>query len=124
MKNIVLIFLLLGTTCFAQKIEVADDSRGFGFVHEGDTVRIEYSITNTGQLPLIFSGYEVECGCTSVDLPKEPLAPGKTIVLTVLFNTAGKMDRQDRTVKLNTNAVNSPAILRFKGVVLKRKQKK
>jgi hypothetical protein len=87
-------------------------------------VHLNYELTNTGDKPLIISNYEVECGCTVMKIPPNPIAPGEKYVLQISFDTHKKYDRQDRTVKVISNAVNSPSILRFKGVVLKSKKEK
>jgi hypothetical protein len=106
---------------FSQKIEFRSLKQSFGFVHEGDTVKLNYELKNVGDKPLIISDYEVECGCTVMERPSSPIAPGESYTLKVTFDTHQKFDRQDRTVKVISNAVNSPVELRFKGVVLKRK---
>jgi hypothetical protein len=106
---------------FSQQIEFKSMKQSFGFVHEGDTVKLKYELRNTGDKPLVITGYEVECGCTVMQLPASPIAPGEKYSLLIIFDTHQKFDRQDRTLKVISNAVNSPSELRFKGVVLKRK---
>lgn len=117
-------FLLFSGFVSAQEIEVKKSKYNFGFVTEGDTVHITYEIKNIGNKPLIIENYEVECGCTIVQKPEHPIAPGETYILNVSFDTHNKYDRQDRIIKLLSNAQNSPTELRFKGVVLKPKKKK
>jgi len=93
-----------------------------GFIRQGDTVKFQYSFTNSGNQPLIISDTKVECGCTIADKPSDPVLPGKKGVIKVEFRTKDAIDRQDRTVTVISNATNSPAILRFKCVVLKAKK--
>jgi hypothetical protein len=93
-----------------------------GFVRQGDTLNFQYTFTNTGNQPLIISDAKVECGCTVVDIPTAPVLPRKQGVIKVTFHTNTAIDRQDRTVSVLSNAANSPAILRFKCVVLKAKK--
>jgi hypothetical protein len=97
--------------------------QNFGFAHEGDTVQILYELKNTGDNPLVITDYVVECGCTKLHKPVDPIRPGESYSLLVTFDTHNKYDRQDRTVKVISNAVNSPVILRFKGVVKKPKKR-
>jgi uncharacterized membrane protein len=124
-KSSAFFFLLFITTCtFAQELKVKNNKYNFGFVTEGDTVLISYEIKNVGDLPLYIINYEVECGCTVLEKPLSAIEPGETYLLKVTFDTHNKYDRQDRTIKLITNAQNSPTELRFKGVVLKPKKKK
>ncbi|HEX8516970.1 MAG TPA: DUF1573 domain-containing protein [Bacteroidia bacterium] len=112
---------LLSLTSFSQEVKFRKLKQNFGFVHEGDTVTLNYELKNTGNKPLIISDYVVECGCTVLQKPPAPIAPGETYQLKVTFDTHAKYDRQDRTIKIISNAINSPSELRFKGVVLKPK---
>lgn len=125
MKTILFPFLLalfsFGSLS-AQVIEFKTKKYNFGFVHEGDVVHMEFFFTNTGDQDLVISGYDVECGCTVVELPGQAIAPGKSGVIKVNFDTQNKYDRQDRLVSLECNAKNAPVVLRFKGVVLKPKK--
>ena len=96
----------------------------FGIVKQGKVVKIEYYFENTGKAPLIISNIEVSCGCTIADFPHYPIKRGETGMILLTFNTKEKFDRQDRMVDVISNASNSPAKLRFKGVVLEDKSGK
>lgn len=78
---------------------------------------MEFHFTNTGNQPLIITDAKVECSCTTVEFPKQPVAPNQSGVVVVLFDTKTVYDRQDRIVELLSNA--KPVKIRFKGVVLK-----
>lgn len=106
-----------------QEIKFKSTKYNFGFAHEGDTVKIEYELKNIGDQALVIQNYEVECGCTVLEKPLKPIEPNETYILKVTFDTHNKYDRQDRIVKVFSNAKNSPHELRFKGVVLKPKKK-
>ena len=94
-----------------------------GFVHQGDTLAFQYTFTNTGTQPLVISDSKVECGCTVVTPPAEPILPGKQGVIKTKFITNSAIDRQDRTIIVISNASNGQVELRFKCVVLKAKDK-
>ena len=117
-------FLLLACTAFAQGLKFDEVKYNFGFVHEGEKLVHEYAFENTGSQPVIISEYKVQCSCTQVEFPKQPIKPGEKGVVKVTFDTTNKMDRQDRTVLLTTNAQAQPYELRFKCVVLKAKKAK
>lgn len=113
------VLLLACTVAFAQpKLEITDAKKNFGFVKKGEVVRINYDITNTGTAPLLLSSVEISCSCTSAEYDKNPILPGKSAVVTLIFDTHTVYDRQDRTVLLLSNDKNSPHKLRYKGVVL------
>jgi len=101
-------------------ISFKDTKYNFGFVKQGQVVKIEYDFTNTGKEPLIISDIEVTCGCTVAEFPRYPIHSGESGIILITFNTKEKEDRQDRTVNVISNASNSPAKLRFKGVVQKK----
>jgi len=94
-----------------------------GFVHQGDTLIFQYVFTNTGDQPLVISDAKVECSCTSVKLPDQPVLPNKQGVLIATFVTTHAIDRQDRTITVISNASDSSVELRFRCVVLKAKNK-
>lgn len=120
---IFILFILCGHLPSAQSIITFEKStQHLGFVRQGDTLNFQYKFTNTGNQPLIISETKVECGCTVVDKPTDPILPGKQGVIKVTFHTNTAIDRQDRTVTVLSNASNSPAIVRFKCIVLKAKK--
>lgn len=86
---------------------------------KGEVVTLEFLFENTGNQPLIISDIKVECSCTSVEYPKQPIAPGQKDKIIVKFDTKSTYDRQDRTLEIISNSKNNPQKIRFKGVVLK-----
>jgi hypothetical protein len=100
-------------------LKVTDTKKNFGFVKKGEVVKITYTFTNIGNQPLIITDVKVECSCTSVDFPKQPITPNQTSTITVSFDTKSVYDRQDRTVEIISNAKNGIQKIRFKCIVLK-----
>ena len=89
----------------------------FGTIKQGESVTREFVFTNTGKQDLIITNATGSCGCTVPVWPKEPTAKGKTGVIKVTFNSAGKMGLQDKTVTITSNAKNTPVVLHLKGTV-------
>ena len=115
-----LYLLFISFWSFSQsQLKFKDLKKNFGFVKKGEIVKILFSFTNAGNEPLLISDYKVECSCTTVDFPKQPILPQQTNSLTVSFDTKSVYDRQDRTIEIISNAKNSTQKIRFKGVVLK-----
>jgi hypothetical protein len=83
----------------------AETNFDFGTINQGDVVTHIFKFTNTGKTPLIIQGATGSCGCTVPETPKEPVAPGAASQIKVVFNSAGKKDRQSKTVTVlaNTN---------------------
>ena len=105
-------------------LKVKTPKNNFGFVKQGAIVKIEYDFENSGTDTLHITNIEVTCGCTIGAFPHYPIKPGDSGTILLTFNTKEKYDRQDRTVEVISNAVNSPTKLRFKGVILENKSKK
>lgn len=102
------------------KMEIKDAKKSFGFVKKGELVKLDYEISNIGNEPLMITEAEVSCSCTTVDFPKQPIAPGQAAKVTVNFDTKTVYDRQDRVVLLKSNDPKSPSKIRYKGIVLKK----
>ena len=81
----------------------ADTFHNFGNATEGEKLTHEFSFTNTGKSPLIINGTKGSCGCTVADFPHVPIAPGKTGVLTAIFNTEGKQGHQVKSITVSSN---------------------
>ena len=81
----------------------AKESHDFGQVNEGDKIVFDFFFTNTGKSALIISSATATCGCTVPEYPKQPLAPGKTGIIHVVFNSAGKSGMQNKIITLTTN---------------------
>ena len=89
----------------------------FGTIKDGELVSTEFEFTNTGKKPLIISNANASCGCTVADFPREPLPPGKSSIVKVQFNSAGKKGHQEKTITLTTNSVRGTRVLFMKGEV-------
>ncbi|MBA4055151.1 MAG: hypothetical protein C0490_10595 [Marivirga sp.] len=116
MKKYFFLFVLLGFAVqgFAQAnstgpvIKFDKKVHDFGDIFQGDKVEETFHFTNTGTEPLIITNVQVTCGCTTPKgWPRDPIAPGGKGELTVAFNSAGKMGRQNKVVTVVSNATNA-----------------
>lgn len=82
---------------FSERIKKLDP------VNEGTPVQFSYEFTNSGTEPLIISEYDVECTCTKVVFPQEPVLPGAKGTIKVDFDTTGKEGWQYRKIYLLAN---------------------
>lgn len=85
-------------------IEFNEKSIDFGDITQGDKVEHTFEFTNTGDTPLVISNVAVTCGCTAPNWPKNPIAPGSKGELKVVFNSTGKMGKQNSVVRIYSNA--------------------
>jgi len=90
----------------------------FGEITQGEKVQTTFKFTNSGESDLIISDAKGSCGCTVPIYPKNPIAPGETGEIEVVFDSEGKMGQQNKTVTLIANTKPNTTVLALKGNVL------
>ena len=125
--------LLLSVAVMAQKspenkvpqsgpqLTFEEEEYNFGDIHQGEKAEHVFAFENSGTEPLILSNVNTTCGCTATNWPRDPIAPGGTGEIKVVFNSAGKMGTQTKVVTVFSNAVNTQAKVRMVGNVLPKK---
>lgn len=99
------------------KISVDKEVHDYGTIEQGGDGVCVFTVTNTGNAPLIISLCKGSCGCTVPKCTKEPIAPGATTEVTVKYDTK-RVGMINKTVTITSNAVNAPRkTLRIKGKV-------
>ena len=98
---------LIGFSMNAQdkvaKIEFKSTTVDYGTIEKGaDGVRT-FEFTNTGDAPLIISKVTSSCGCTVPTYPKEPIAPGETGDIEVVYSPGKQQGEQNKTVSITAN---------------------
>lgn len=88
-----------------------------GSIEHSKPKTIEFEFTNTGDVAVIINQVQAGCGCTSVNYPKEPVAPGATAKITAIYNAA-VIGAFNKHVTVNTSAEEGPRTLTFKGTVI------
>ena len=118
-----MLFTTLGFV-FSQEspLEFSQSKQKFGKVPEGQDVYLTFDFVNKGEKPVVINEAKVNCSCTVVTFPKEPINPNTKGVINIGFHTKGKIGYQERTVELITNQGTSEII--FKGVVKASEQTK
>jgi len=101
----------------APEIKFEVETYDFGTIKQGDKVTYDFNFTNTGKEPLIISNAQGSCGCTVPVWPKEPIAKSAKGTINVVFNSAGKMGMQDKTVTISSNGKTGQVVLHLKGNV-------
>jgi len=85
-------------------VQLIDSVYNFGSVTDGDKVEYSYRFRNTGKNPLIISSAIASCGCTVPEKPEEPIKPGETGFLKVVFNSKGRVGEVHKTITVSSNA--------------------
>ena len=89
----------------------------YGEIKQGDDGTVWFTFTNTGSEPLILSSAKGSCSCTVPSWPKEPIAPGKSGIIKVKYDTK-RIGAINKSVTITSNATeDSTKVIRIKGYV-------
>ncbi len=75
---------------------------------------MDFVVSNTGEKLLVMNGISTSCGCTSVEYSKEPVQPGKSLILKVKYK-ADHPEHFNKTITVYCNVKDSPFQLRISG---------
>ncbi len=98
-------------------VQIIDSVYNFGKVTDGEKVEYSYRFKNMGKKPLIISSAIASCGCTVPEKPEEPIKPGETGFLKVVFNSAGRVGPVHKDVTVVSNAYPRFPVLQLTGEV-------
>lgn len=91
----------------------------FGNVDVNTDNPYSFVFTNTGKEPLLITNAKGSCGCTVPSWPKDPIMPGATGKIDVVFRPskgqAGKP--QEKTVTITANTEPKNTVVRIKAMV-------
>ncbi|MGB4205385.1 MAG: DUF1573 domain-containing protein [Bacteroidales bacterium] len=83
--------------------EFEKEIHDFGRVIQGEQVSFGFKFKNSGNALLLISSVSSSCGCTVASFPDKPLKPGEAGVITVSFDSRGRMGMQVKTVTILAN---------------------
>lgn len=89
----------------------------FGEVKMGTTKTIQLSFTNTGSKTLVLTDVYTNCGCTTIDWPKDPFLPGKSGTVKITYNPT-ETGPFNKTVWIYTNAENNSEVVQIEGIAI------
>jgi hypothetical protein len=109
----------MGSASFTDttSVQMIDSVYDFGKAEEGTKVTHNFRFKNTGKKPLVISAAHASCGCTVPEKPEEPIQPGETGILKVVFNTASRPGPAHKTITVVSNAYPEFPVLLLQGVV-------
>ena len=99
-------------------VQMIDSVYNFGKVTDGENVVFSYRFRNTGNKALIVSSASDSCGCTVPEKPEEPIQPGETGFLKVVFNSKGRVGPVHKEVNVVSNAYPPFPVLQLIGEVI------
>lgn len=90
----------------------------FGRITDGDVVKTQFHFTNTGKRVLLITHAQASCGCTVPTTPKDPIKPGESNVIDVVFNSIGKKGETMKTITIEANTNPRQTVLVIKATVI------
>lgn len=110
--------MLVASHTFAQgKLSFEKETHDFGIIAEGTQATYEFRVKNVGNQPVIIAGVQPSCGCTTPTWTKEPIMPGKTGVISAIYNSTGRPGAFMKGITVNSNAEEPAQTLYIKGEV-------
>jgi hypothetical protein len=98
---------VLGDSAQRTTIQWIDpEVQNLGSIKKGQIAEITWKFKNTGSKPLYISNVRAGCGCTTPDVPKEPIAPGQQSVIKAKFNSENFSGHVRKEVYVQANNSN------------------
>lgn len=97
-------------------VELPDTEKDFGNISLNEKREHVFKLLNTGNKPLVVYDVTTSCGCTKAEYGKEPVRPGETLELKVIYNAEDK-GRFRKSLRVYCNVEKSPLKLAIVGMV-------
>ena len=89
----------------------------YGVIEQNGDGTWSFVFKNLGKEPFVINRVRSTCGCTVPEWPKEPIEPGASGEITVIYNTR-TTGTFLKSVIVYSTASNSPVKLQIKGKVV------
>ena len=105
-----------GTDKSVTTVSIVDSEKDFGDIPLNEKREHVFKLVNTGNKPLVIYDVVTSCGCTKAEYVKEPVRPGETLDLKVIYNAEDK-GRFRKNLTVYCNVENSPLKFSISGTV-------
>ena len=96
------------------QVSVNQTELDFGSFPKEERQERSFVLTNTGKELMVVYDVITSCGCTKVEYSKQPVRPGETLELNVIYE-AEEAGHFNKTITVYCNAKNSPLRLKVRG---------
>ncbi|MFA6259974.1 MAG: DUF1573 domain-containing protein [Bacteroidia bacterium] len=90
----------------------------FGKITQGEKAEYSFKFTNTGSGQLLISNAVATCGCTVPQYSKEPINPGESGFIKVIFDSEKRLDRFEKSITITSNTSPAETVLYITGMVI------
>lgn len=94
------------------------EMHSFGQIEWKHPVTVQYTVTNTGDQPLVLTEVEPDCACSVAQWTQNPIAPGAKGTVNVTFD-AKALGHFQKSVAIYSNAEPHLVYLKFNGEVVR-----
>lgn len=101
-------------------IQFEESQYDFGDIYQETTNEHIFKFKNTGKNPLIIQSANGSCGCTVPEYPKDPIPPGGTGEIKVVYSPGQQENKQTKTVTVVANTEPSTTVLTITANVKKK----
>lgn len=101
-------------------MKVNTEKYDFGKIKQNVPVSVYFELTNTSNKPLVVENTWGTCGCTTPEKPTEPIMPGKTAKIKVVYNAAA-LSPFTKDVFIKLAGIEQPKNVKISGEVLEAK---
>ena len=105
-----------GTDKSVTTVSIVDSEKDFGDIPLNEKREHVFKLVNTGDKPLVIYDVVTSCGCTKAEYGKEPVRPGETLDLKVIYNAEDK-GRFRKNLTVYCNVEDSPLKFSISGTV-------
>lgn len=96
------------------EISISENFIDFGKFSFKESQKCIFTLQNTGKDLLVIDDVNTSCGCTSVQYSKEPVKPGESLRITVIYK-ADHPEHFRKTITIYCNVPTSPLQLKITG---------
>lgn len=98
-------------------IKVNSETHDFGKIKQGEPVTFVFEIKNISDKPVVVENTSASCGCTTPEKPTEPILPGATGKVKVVYNAAA-VSPFTKDVYIKLAGIDAQKIVHITGEVL------
>jgi hypothetical protein len=86
------------------KFVFSEEIHNFGSLKAGEIVSFTFIFRNKGTKTLTITEVDSGCGCMEVKIPDKTIEPGQEGQIEVIYNSAGEVGKQLKTITITSDA--------------------
>ena len=101
-------------------VEWQESTYEFGSIKSGKKVEKTFMVKNTGKNPLFIYNVKPSCHCTAPEYTKEPIVPGESGSVKLIFDSKNKSGQTKKTAMVVMNVEEKMNVLALKGEIIEK----